>query len=100
MALKRYSKETLMAAIANALDTGKWIPSGHAAKRMSERNITAPELEYILRRGFHNPRKDERTETDWKYAIDGETIDKKRIRIGVLFDGIMVVVTVIDLDLD
>lgn len=100
MAHKKYSKERLISAIGIALTTGKWFLSKHAIIRMRERNITAPELEYVLSHGFHNPKKDERSDKDWKYAIEGKTIDLKRLRIIVLFENDMLIVTVIDLDLD
>lgn len=100
MVRKKYSKEQLMRTIEIALTEGKWFLSQHAIMRMRERNVTAPELEYVLIHGFHNPKKDERAEKDWKYAIEGKTIDLKKLRIIVLLENDMLIVTVIDLDLD
>lgn len=89
-----------MLIISQHLDDGTWSVGNHAIIRMRERNISIPEIEFILRNGFHNQKKDTKSDNqNWKYTVDGKTLDKRSLRICVIFEGDMFIVTVIDLDL-
>lgn len=97
---KKLTKQTLMDEICKHLKNGNWSIGRHAIGRMRERNISLPEIEYVLRYGSHNAKKDTKSDTGlWKYNVDGLTKDDKNIRVCVLFEGDMFIVTVIDLDL-
>ena len=65
---------------------------------MRERNISIPEIEFVLQNGFHNAKKDTKSDRNWKYAMDGQTKDERSLRICILFESEMFIVTVIDLE--
>lgn len=84
------------------MENGKLRYSAHASERMQERGIIKPEIEQVLRAGHHNKRKDQFNEEheDWDYAIEGKTIDGRKLRIIVaIIDPNILVVTTIDLDI-
>lgn len=88
--------DLLRAAIADGLLRY----SDHANQRMRERWIIRPEVEFVLRFGHHNKRKDQFNEEhkDWDYAIEGKTVDGRRLRIVVaVVSPNVLVVTAIDL---
>ena len=89
-----------MTVITHHLKEGTWSIGNHAIKRMRERNISIPEIESVLERGSHNAKKDTKSDNgNWKYSVDGKTFDKRNLRICLLFEGDMFIITVIDLDL-
>ena len=75
--------------------------SEHANERMRERGIIKPEVEYILLHGHHELKKDTFNAqfSSWDYAIRGQTIDQRALRIVVAIEpeGTLVV-TAIDLN--
>ena len=58
----------------------------------------------MLRRGFHEKRKDKFDEfhNAWNYSIRGKTVDNRALRIVVSFDAetVMLIITAIVLDDD
>lgn len=73
----------------------------HAFIRMTQRQVTLPEMLHVLRNGYHEKRKDEFKEQHnaWNYAIRGKTLDKRELRVCVSFDKSgMLIITAIDLD--
>lgn len=92
----------LMEKIREHLDAGRFLDTRHAYERQSERAITRPEVLYVLRRGYHEKRKDkfEAHYQTWNYAVRGKTIDKRELRIIVSLDERnMLIITAIDLNL-
>lgn len=84
--------------IRECLAAGRYYDTSHAIKRKLQRNITLPEVLYVLKNGRHEKSKDEYKEEyhDWTYAIRGTTIDGKDIRIAVAFEEVdMLIITVI-----
>ncbi len=99
---KLKSKEpNLLAKIADAVHSGRYVISSHAFKRAKDRLVPVAHVEHALLNGFHEPRKDkfESFFDSWNYAIRGTTPDQTKVRIIVAFadDGLLVV-TVINLD--
>lgn len=65
-----------------------------------ERDITRPEILYVLKNGHHEKRKDKFDEfyKAWNYAVRGKTLDRRELRIVVSFDKDgMLIITAIDL---
>ena len=92
----------LMEQIRECLDAGRYLDTRHASERQSKRVISRPEVLYVLRRGYHEKRKDkfEAFYRTWNYAIRGKTTDKRDLRIIVSFDERkMLIITAIDLNL-
>ncbi len=87
--------------VSAAAQSGKVLYSGHANERMKQRGIIKPEVEYVLKNGHHEPRKDTFNEKEkaWDYSIRGKTVDKRNLRIivAVVSPGVFVITT-IDLD--
>ena len=99
---KHKSKEpNLLAKIAGAVHSGRYVISSHAFKRAKDRLVPVPHVEHALLNGFHESRKDkfESLFDSWNYAIRGTTPDQTKVRVIVAFadDGLLVV-TVINLD--
>lgn len=87
--------EELFSKIRSCIDQGIYRQSKHAIERELEREITLPDVLYVLKNGYHEKQKtsfDEVFQT-WKYAIRGKTIDKIDIRIIIAFDedGMMII---------
>ena len=93
--------ENLLDVVSKALDTGDYLDTSHANVRKGEREISRPEIVYVLRHGFHEARKDKYEEQykAWNYAIRGKTVDRRELRVVVSFDTAgMLIITAIDLD--
>ncbi|MBI1861890.1 MAG: DUF4258 domain-containing protein [Deltaproteobacteria bacterium] len=91
----------LLETIRKSLDEGRFLDTRHAFQRQTERNITRPEIQYVLRTGFHEKNKDQYDEPfkAWNYAIRGKTVDKRGLRIIVSFDvNNMLIITAIVLE--
>lgn len=91
-----------MERISSCLDAGRYLDTRHSTERQNQREITRAEVLYILRRGFHEKKKDkfEARYQSWNYAVRGKTVDKRVLRIIVSFDeSNMVIITAIDLNL-
>jgi hypothetical protein len=98
---KLLKSENLLQKIHQAVTSGRLIYSNHANDRMLERKILKIEIEYVLRIGFHENRKDQFNEKmkSWDYAIRGKTIDGRNLRIIIaMIRPNILVVTAIDLD--
>ena len=52
---------------------------------MLERGLVKPKIEYILKQGHHEARKDRfnNEHSSWDYAIKGKTVDGKILRVVV-----------------
>jgi hypothetical protein len=94
--------DRLIEKIAECLDAGRYLDTRHALARQHEREITRPEVLYVLRRGYHEKKKDkfDARYRAWNYAVRGKTIDKRDLRIIVSFDeSNMLIITAIDLNM-
>jgi len=83
------------------IDAGQYLDTRHASERMAERQLTLPEVLYVLRHGHHEKRKDtfKREHNAWTYAMRGKTVDRRELRVCVSFDERdMLIITAIDLD--
>lgn len=73
----------------------------HSAARRGERAIDYREVGQVIRSGYHEKSKDEfKPEwNSWNYAIRGKTVDDRKIRIAVAFEGdtLLILVTTIAL---
>lgn len=91
----------LIRQVRETLKKGGLRYSAHAEVRMVERKIIKPEVEFILRIGHHNQKKDKYNDeyNSWDYAIEGKTIDNRKLRIILAFvEPNILVVTAINLD--
>lgn len=85
--------------------------TGHAKKRMENREVTILEILQVLKRYRRDAKHDEYKEYDsggnqinrWSYAFKGKTLDKRTLRIAVSLiteqERSLLIVTVIDLDI-
>lgn len=98
--MSRPKLDSLIEKVTRCLDEDLYDMSHHAKSRMAEREVDLPDVIYALRHGWHERRKDNFDEVyaDWNYAIRGDTIDARRLRVVVTFPDDMLLVTVIDLD--
>ena len=62
--------------------------SGHANKRVGERNVIDYEVRQALNSGKHDPSKDRYSANwnNWEYSIEGKTLDERHLRIGISFE--------------
>ena len=89
MPSKRPKKiEDLLERVRNCIDSGTYRDTFHAIERKAERNISLPEIIYVLKTGRHEKSKDhfEEAFNTWNYAIRGKTIDEVELRVIVSFD--------------
>ncbi len=94
--------ENVTGRIRDLAAQGKYLETRHAAQRMRERQITRMEVQYVLKTGRHEPRKDQFSEDfkEWAYAIRGYVLDRdKELRIAaVINEEHVLVITAIHLD--
>lgn len=95
----------LLEVIRDAIDEGRLREAFHASERKAERKITRQEYQYVLKKGYHEKRKDEyRPEYNaWSYAIRGKTLDDRDLRVVVSFEidedqELLLIVTVIEVN--
>jgi len=97
----RPSKTTnVLQRIKELIDLGRYYDTRHAMQRKALRCIALSEVLYVLKKGYHEKKKDEfKPEYNgWNYAIRGKTIDSRDIRIAVAFDeNNMLIITVIEI---
>lgn len=100
--MKRPDKlKDILSVVRAAVESGQLVFSAHANTRMRERGIIKPEVEYVVKGGHHEAKKDQFSIefNAWDYAIKGKTVDGRSIRIVVaIVRPKVLVVTAIDLD--
>lgn len=86
--------------IRKAATTGKYRFTEHALSQMKVRKVISKEVTYILKNGYYESSKDSYDEKNknWKYAVRGNTIDGRDIRVIVVMRSNMMIITVIDKD--
>ncbi len=79
--------DRLLERIREALETGRFLDTVHTRQRQTERQITRPDMLYVLRHGWHEQRKDvfDHRYHAWNYAIRGKTVDGRSLRVVVSF---------------
>jgi hypothetical protein len=90
----------LLKLIRQRANTGEFIILPHANLRRVERNISVVDIIFVLKNGDREPERDEFKEVhqSWNYAIRGQTVDSRTLRIAVAFDkNEMLIITVIPL---
>lgn len=100
--IKRAAKITnLLARVRACIEAGTYLDTRHSSARQRERDITRPEILYVLKNGWHEAKKDvyEERYGVWNYAVRGMTLDSKDLRVVVSFDeNGMLIITAIDLN--
>jgi hypothetical protein len=83
--------------VNNALDTGHLIVSRPARQRGAEREISLQDVRHGLRNGHHVAQRDRFHEPtqEWSYCFHGPSVDGGLLRIVVVLQDWMLVVTVI-----
>lgn len=78
----------------------RWRLHRHAKDRMRSAEIIQPEVRQVLERGWWQAEYDEWREeyASWNYAIEGYTVDNRRLRVAIAFDSDddVIVITVIE----
>lgn len=89
--------QNLLELIKECIETGRYRSCLHLEQRERERSITRREVLYVLKHGFHEKKEDDFDETHkaWNYAIRGQTVDQRDLRIFVSFDieTMMIIIT-------
>jgi len=101
MTAKKPSKlntEELLRRVRSAVESGDYLDTRHATDRKNERGISRLEIEYVLKTGWHEKRKDkfDVAYSSWNYAIRGKTIDKRDLRIAITFQDKMLIITAME----
>jgi len=93
--------EKVLEKIQDRASRGEYFPLEHAKQRLEQREVTDPEMRYILTTGYREPKKDEfkAEHQSWNYAIKGKTVDDRKLRVAGSFDrDDLLIITVIDLE--
>lgn len=104
--LRQNKDQTVSTKMKQLLGLHKLRFHPHANKRMGERKVLYYEVLQALGTSRHEPNKDRYSQEheSWEYSFFGNTIDKRRLRIGVTFEidikseERLLVITVIDPD--
>lgn len=94
----KLTSEELLKRVRSAVESGDYLDTRHATDRKNERGISRLEIEYVLKNGWHEKKKDKFEEgyDSWKYAMRGKTIDKKDLRIIIAFQNKMLIITAME----
>lgn len=99
---KTKKNERILEIVREAIRSGVYYPVDQAKLRIAQREVTIPEIEYVILNGHHEKRKDEYKEEhkSWNYAIKGKTLNDRELRIAISLDKktSVLLITVIDLD--
>ena len=98
--LPKMEELDLINTVRNAEKKGFYRFVDHAQRRLNQREVTVAEVRQIMRKGFHEKKKDEWKESyrQWNYALRGKTLDGRAIRIAVaVMAPDLLIITVIDL---
>ncbi len=90
----------LMEVVRRAVESGRYLDTTHAVQRQAERSITRPEILQVLLNGYHEKCKDifDEVYCAWNYAIQGRTIDRRKLRVIISFDkNLMLIITAIEI---
>lgn len=100
--LSRPAKDqNVLEKIRDKASRGEYIPVDHAKLRLEQREVSDPELRYVLTTGYREVKKDvyKLEYRTWNYAMRGKTVDDRRLRVVVTFDkDDLLIITVIDLE--
>lgn len=93
-------RENVAETVAERIREGRYRLSNEARSRMQSRQVVWPEISAVLRGGVHHHEYDQWSEEheSWNYAIEGDTIEGRTLRIPVSFleEGDVLVVTIIE----
>jgi len=93
--------DNLLERIRECIQRGNYRESCHSVERQTERKISLVDALHVLTHGYHEKRKTTFDEIfgTWKYAIRGNTIDKRDVRVVVAIaeDG-MLIITVVHIE--
>lgn len=87
----------ILSEIQAAAAAGGVVPSKHARLRMSERNVTLPEIVYVLETGVLEDARTRVEPEGTSHAVRGETVDGRVLRVVVALVQRVLIVTVVDL---
>lgn len=88
MSIRQLKPTNLLGKIRDCIDKGNYLDTSHFLNRSTQRLISRPEVLYVLKNGWHEKSKDkyDKHYQNWNFAIRGQTIDKREIRVIVSFD--------------
>jgi hypothetical protein len=105
--IKKTDKE-LFLIIEEKIKQGNYVFLPHAKQRLKERNISELDVVYLLsgKKGYERKRNKSKDiyesfsltmqAEDWKYCIEGQDIDRNKLRIIITFtDDLMPIITAI-----
>lgn len=89
----------LLRKIKEHVQKGTYIVSAHALQRQNQRLVNLQHVLYVLKNGNREEKKElfDVKRQMWKYAIRGKTIDGVNLRVIVVFEEEMIIITVVRL---
>lgn len=80
--MPKYSNKDALKLIRGNLSNGYTNPTSHFNERLKERKITMQDVVYLLKAGeiIDPPELNIKT-GEWKYRVEGETLDEKAIAV-------------------
>jgi hypothetical protein len=81
-------------AVRTAVESGDYRDTVHSGVRQTERSITRPEFEYVLKHGKCDAKTDRYDPLygNWVYTFEGNTVDGRPLRVVVSFAGTELVI--------
>jgi len=88
----------LLLRVRGCVEEGRYLDTCHASERQEQRSITRSEVLQVLKRGYHERKRDrfEELHGSWNYSIRGKTVDGRDIRVIVSFeeDGLVIITAI------
>ena len=96
----KHSEHDILEKVRTAVEIGHYIILPHARLRSKERRVLPKDIEVALLGGRRIKKRDRLDENfgTWSYAFEGKTIDARDLRVIVLIDDILKIVTVVILE--
>ena len=96
----KHSEKEIKVVIKLSLETGNYVLLPHARQRCKERKVLPRDIEFALKNGKRIKARDRFDDSyeSWSYTFQGKTIDERDLRIVIIIDDKLKVVTVVVLD--
>lgn len=98
----KHSELEIKRIIKTSLESGHYIILPHARLRCKERRVLPRDIEFVLAKG-HRIKSRDKFDTSygsWSYVFEGKTIDERDLRVVIILDEKLKIVTVVILEDD
>ena len=100
--IEKHSESEILAMIKTSLDVGHYVILPHARLRCQERKVLPRDIEVVLKKGKRIKSRDrfDPFYHTWSYVFEGKTIEERDLRVVIIINDKLQIVTVVILEHD